>query len=238
MQRLFSYVTAMLGIAIFCVPASALAQAKPSRHLVYSFSVGVSNTATEHNSMFDGGTGIGTLGAEGSDKGQIMVDVNGVEPDGGLVVTVSEAARTNRSAQPATCVVYPDTSVVCGAGDVHPEEQSVIRTLSPKFFDASNLDANHHWQVTNAAANLKIDFTASPNADGVTVGITSDLQQKSTNGNSMQANGKYSYDTSKLIPTSLSEYQTIRQETGTGQNATIVIDTTATLVSDSGVAKS
>jgi hypothetical protein len=238
MQRMFLSASAVLGIVVFCSPAAALAQAQPTRHLVYNFSVGIKQDSVQENNEMATGAETSDLGGSNSDKGQIMVDVSGVEPDGGLVVIVSEAARGNHSAKPVTCVVYPDTSEVCGAGDVHPEETVVLRTLSPKFFDASNLDANHHWQVANAGAGVKIDFTANPGADGVSVAITAERVQKATNGNTEVANAKYAYDTTKLIPTSLSEYQTLRQQNGAGAYSTTVIDTTATLASDSGLAKS
>lgn len=247
MRHRFCLGVAVLAVALACVPGVASAQAKPIRHLVYNFTVGVTGDQVnqENADVYAMGPiqpvihGPGSTDYQGlvSDKGQIAVDVAGIEPDGGLIVTVSETDRRNRAASPATCVVYPDTSVVCGAGALHPEEESVIRTLSPKFFDASALDANRHWQVGNAAAGVKIDFSATPNPDGVTLGITSDRVQKATNGNSVQSNGKYTYDTSKLLSTALSEYETIRQQSGASQYSTVVIDVTATLVSDSGMPK-
>lgn len=237
MQRLLIRIAAMLGIAVFSFPAAAAAQAPPTRHLVYDFTVGVKTDKISSNSATETVSGSSDFGEMNSDKGQIAVDVSGVEPDGGLVLAVTETARNGRTSKAITCVVYPDTSVVCADTDVRPEEESVIRTLSPKFFDASALDANRHWQVTNATAGVKIDFTASPNPDGVTVGITSERVQTAPNGNSVRANGKYNYNTAKLLPTTLSEYETIREQGGASQYQTTVIDITATLASDSGTAK-
>jgi len=228
----------MAAIVAFCFPISALAQAKPTRHLVYDYTVGTKSDSISDNNEIATGAATSDLGGSGSDSGQIIVDISGVEPDGGLVLAVSETSRSNHSAKPATCVVYSNTNVVCGAGDVHPEEMSVIRTLSPKFFDASNLDAHRHWQVSNAAAGVTIDFTATPNADGTSLGIVSERHEKASNGNTVDAEGKYSYDTAKLIPTSLSEYQTVRQQNGAGAYTTIIIDVTAKLASDSGLGKS
>lgn len=238
MQRLFSFAAAMLAIGAFSLPISSLAQAKPTRHLVYDFTVGTKSDSIAQNDEMATGSATSDLGGSGSDAGQVIVDISGVEPDGGLVLAVSETSRSNHAAKPATCVVYANTNVVCGAGDVHPEETSVIRTLSPKFFDASNLDAHHHWQVSNAAAGVTIDFTATPNADGSSVAIASERHEKASNGNSVDAEGKYAYDMAKLLPTSLSEYQTIRQQNGAGAYTTIIIDVTAKLASDSGLAKS
>jgi hypothetical protein len=226
---------ATLGVAVFCFSNVAQAQTPPTRHLVYDFTVGVKTDKISSNSATETASGSSDFGELNSDKGQITVDISGVEPDGGLVLAVSESSRNGRTSKPITCVVYPDTSTICAAGDVRPEEESVIRTLSPKFFDASALDANRHWQVSNASAGVKIDFTASPNPDGITVGITSERVQNSANGNTVHANGKYSYNTAKLLPTTLSEYETIREQGGASSYQTTIIDITANLTTDSKV---
>ncbi len=235
------------GILVLCFPAAPRTQAQLGRPEVKAFTVGIKTDKVDQHSADRYAMGIsqpvilgpGSTDYAGlsSDKGQIVVDVKGLEPDGGLVLTVSETARTNRSAAPATCVVYPTTAVVCGAGEVQPEETSVIRTLSPKFFDPSALDAARHWRVTDPSAGVTIDFTATPHVGGTTVGITSVRAVKANNGGSEQASGKYDYDLTKLVATSLSEYETIRQEGSAGNYTTIIVDITATLASDSGIAK-
>jgi hypothetical protein len=247
MQQLVVRATAIVCGALFCLPAgAAIAQAPPTRHLVYDFTVGVANDDVKQNNaaQWDGmstspevvnGPGYDDKSLKATDKGQIMVDVNGVQSDGGLMVTVSETARTNRSQGPVTCVVYADTRELCSVSDVQPEEQAVLRALSPKFFDANALDANHHWQVSHGTS--KTDFTADPGTDGVSVAITSERVQNATNGSSVVVHAKYAYDTAKRIPTSMTEYQTMRQQNGAGEYSTVIVDTTATLVSDSGIAK-
>ncbi len=238
---------AVLGIVFFSGAGTGLAQtASTERHLVYDFTVGVQTSNTSQTSAAQEtqggnvpGYGYNDMAAGDSDKGQISVDVKGVEADGGLVVDVSETSvRSNRGSAASTCVVYPNTNVMCGAADVHPEAVSVLRTLSPKFFDPGALDANRHWQVSNPAAGVTIDFRAGPSAGGPTVTIDAERVEKYTNGSSVNSNAKYAYDLTKLVPTSLTEYQTIRQQNGAGAYSTVTFDTTATLVSDSGSGKS
>jgi len=232
MQQIIRF-SAMLVIAVFVSSAAASAQTKPLRHIVYDFSVGFQTRNIMANTSGDGNS---EQAANDSDKGEIVVDISGVEPDGGLVLTVAEKALDNkRNSGASTCVVYANTNVVC-SGSPNPEELSVVRTLSPKFFDPSNLDANHHWQVSNPSAGVQIDFTANVAAGSTTVAITAERNEKAPGGNSSHSEGKYSYDMVKLLPTTISEYQTVRQQAGTSYS-TIIIDMSATLATDSGIAK-
>ncbi len=245
MQRLLSLV-AVLCIAFSASPVTASAdQPAAQRHLVYAFDVGIQNdshstdAAVQGTGQGNGGTVTGTgdtqyLGT-GSDKGQIIVDVQGVEQDGGLVVNVAEKAQNYRTAAPVTCVVYANTNVLCGTGTVNPEEMSVLRTLSPHFFDPSALDAKKHWHEGNDAAGIGIDYTVAAMNGGI-VTINAERQEKfqgSTRG-STQSTAKYTYDMNKLMPTAISEYTTIREETGPGQYSNITIDLKANLASDTG----
>ncbi|MBV8638339.1 MAG: hypothetical protein JO322_09655 [Candidatus Eremiobacteraeota bacterium] len=245
MQRLL-FLLAVLSIAFSVSPASAAAdQPAAQRHLVYTFDVGIQNDSHDTNSAvrFNGegngsvvtGTGDTQYQGTGSDMGQISVDVQGVETDGGLVVSVSEQAKKYRTAGATTCVVYANTNVVCGAGTVNPEEISVMRTLSPHFFDSTALDAKKHWHEGSDAAGIGIDYTVMGIDNGI---VTIDAQrnekfQGSTRGTT-SSTAKYTYDMNKLMPTAITEYTTIREETGPGQYSNITIDLKATLATDSG----
>lgn len=176
-------------------------------------------------------TGDSSQSGTASDKGEITVDYGGVEADGGLVVTVAETARTNRTALPNTCVVYANTNIICGTGTTNPEELAIIRTLSPKFFDPSALDANRHWHVAQESAGVSIDFTAKPGGDGMT--IDSQRTEKSKSGDSLTATASYAYDTAHFAPKSLKEYTQIRTQSMPGQYMNVITDITASLVSDS-----
>ncbi len=246
MQRLFYYL-AVLSIAFSASPAPVSAdQPAAQRHLVYAFDVGIQSNSNEEDSAVKGtgaganggtvyGNGHNNYGGTGSDKGQILVDVQGVETDGGLVVSVAEKATNYRTAAPVTCVVYANTNVVCGTGTVNPEEISVMRTLSPHFFDPTALDAKKHWHEGSDAAGIGIDYTVTAMDNGI-LSISAERVEKfqgSSRGGT-QSSAKYTYDMNRLMPTSITEYTTIRDETGPGQYTNITIDLKASLAGDSG----
>jgi hypothetical protein len=248
MKQAIVRIAAAVGLAALGIPASA-AQSPVQRHLVYNFSVGVQDDShdTDASIKLTGGPVPGDNYGSGntsyasltSDTGTIDVDVFGVEADGGLVVKVAEhAQRTNRTLNAVTCVVYPTTNTVCGDGQVNPEEMAVLRTLSPRFFDPSSLDAKHHWHEGNDAAGISLDFTAGVPA-GTLVPITEDADQKTggVQGNTLHGTDTYTYDMSKNVATELKEYDTIRRQTGAGQYTNSIIDITATLATDSVTAK-
>jgi hypothetical protein len=238
------FLPALAATALMLAAVPAFAQTV-QRHLVFDFSVGVQNDThdTDASSKFSNDAGGANVNGTGdtsylgiaSDKGTIPVDVFGVEPDGGLVVKVSENGQNVRKAAPVECVVYPTTNVICASGQVYPEELAVIRTLSPKFFDPSTLDAKHHWHQGSDAAGVSLDFTAGTPA-GTIVPISENDDEKVAGGQSSTMHGtdNYSYDMSKNVSTQLKEYDTIRKQMGPGQYANIIIDITAQLATDSG----
>lgn len=239
-------VPALLALALAAPALPVAAQQTVQRHLVYKYSVGVQNDThdTDASSKMSNAAGGGNVNGTGdtsyqgiaSDSGTIVVDVYGVEPDGGLIVKVSQTgSRGNRNATPVECVVYPTTNTICASGQVFPESLAVIKTLSPKFFDPSALDARHHWHQGNDAAGVSIDFVAGAPA-GTVVPISADDNEKvsGTQGSVLHGTATYSYDMSKSISTQLKEYDTIRKQMGPGQYSNIVIDITAQLATDSG----
>lgn len=240
MRRLLFFSVVVVLTATLAV--QALAGSK--RHLVYNFTVGVmsdehaKDAAVQYNGMSAGGgqpvygTGDTSYRGTASDSGQVVVDYEGVEADGGLVVTVEETARTNRTSAATPCVVYANTNVVCGGSNVNPEEITVLRTLSPKFFDPTLLDANRHWHVTVGRSGVAIDFTASPLGVGLMT-INSQRSEKSKGGDSIDATASYTYAYERCLATTLKEYTTERHELGVGQYTNVTIDVTASLVSDS-----
>lgn len=232
------------------VSRAAMADNTVKRHVVFDFTVGVvSDQHTKDSSVKYGipnaagispvlhGTGDNSDKSNVSDKGQITVDYQGIEADGGLVVQVSEAARTNRTSAPATCIIYPDTNVACVNGNVYPEEITTLRTLSPKFFNPAALDVHRHWKVNAPSAGVAIDFSAVPQGSQ-SMHIQSQRNEESRSGDATNATASYTYEVERCIPTALKEYTTVRQEIGPGQYANITIDVTATLNSDSTDVKS
>ncbi len=201
----------------------------PVRTLVYSFTVGVTNASSDASMA----TQSNNTRGQTSDLGTITITVRGVEPDGGLVVDIAEAARTNRSVAPATCVTYSSTNVICGA-TVTPEETSVLRTLNPKFFDPSALDTKGHWSIaTPASSGVTIDYIAAKSATPGSVDISGTRDEKSPQ-TTVHSEMTYAYDTAKLVSTQVKEYQTIRVNQG-AQRSVITVDITANLTTDSGL---
>jgi len=214
---------------IHLLASTLIAAASPQRVLVYSFSVGINNRSVD-SAM---GEQSNVQNNEVSDTGTITVSALGLEADGGLVVNVAEQARTNRTSAPATCVIYSNTNVVCGASVMTPEETSVLRSLNPKFLDPTALDAKGHWHIA-PGPGVSIDFTASKAGDGLSISGTMD--EDSSQG-TVHSEMTYSYDPASAVTTKVHEYQTIRQTSGTS-NAVTTVEVDANLTSDSMASKS
>jgi hypothetical protein len=235
------------GLAGAALPAGA--QQQVQRHLVYDYSVGITNDTHDTNasermiSTAGGANASGTgdtqyLGLN-SDFGKITVDAYGVEPDGGLIVKISENGQHgNRNAAEVECVVYPTTNLVCGDAQLYPEETAILHTISPKFFDAAALDTKRHWHEGSDAAGVSLDFTVT-GTSGNSITITEDNNRKipGVHGGTVHGTATYTYDVAKTITTQMKEYDTIRQQTGPGQYSNITVDVTATLTTDTVAAK-
>lgn len=233
--RLFS--GSIFALAVFASLTSPASAQQSRRHLVYSFTVGITNSSSEASSFLGNGgvasNGTNSYNANTSDKGQIAVDIQGTQQDGGLVVSASETAK-DRNEKATTCVVYPTTAVACSDPNTNPEIMSVLRTLSPKFFNGSNLDANRHWKVSDPSVGLTIDFGVTPDANGL-LSIASQRDQtfKGAHAGSIHATANYTYNPERYIPQSLKEYTIVREQTGPGAYSNITIDVTGQLASDS-----
>ncbi|HEY5425021.1 MAG TPA: hypothetical protein VIJ77_00575 [Candidatus Tumulicola sp.] len=231
------------------MPAAAVTSGPQVRHLVYSFTWGTTNDTEVHTSgigmvgnpgagMNGSGSASGTVSSTGgaSDKGTITVDVVRVQPDGGLVVSVSEAALERRSAPSATCVAFGDTTVVCDSSKkINAEELALLRFLGSNFIDPNQIDANRHWQERQQSAtrSAAADFTIAKNAGGVmTINESSTIRD--TSGGRPQTSdvtGTIGYDFGRTIPTSIDEYTILRSEAGE-QYQTVKTQTVLQLRSD------
>lgn len=232
------------GVAAF-LPIAALAQTAtaPERHLVYSFTWGLSNDMQVHTS----GMGTGDSGSHGSasgmadfaggnsDKGTITVDVVREQTDTGLVLSVSEQGEETRKAPPATCVVYSDTTIVCDPNKVvHAEELTLLRFLGTHFVDPNQLDAKNHWRVERDGPISSIaDYTISKNDNGaVTIDEVRIVKENGSRQRTTNINATVGYDINRTLPTSISEYSIERSEQGEQYN-TIKSQTVLLLQSDS-----
>jgi len=196
----------------------------PIRHTVFSFTYSTTSDLTEQTSGLQGGpeSGMKHYGAGGQDQGTVTVDITGVQSDGGLIVSVSEAARDTRSAAPVTCAVYGDTRVICEPDQkVNEEEFSVLRFMGRQFLDPSKLDNHEHWHLASDSSGFSMtsDFTvnggtsAAQNISETTVYKSSGSEPFTTT-----TDGKLVYDVDKTIPLYISQDSTSRQTRGMGMD--------------------
>lgn len=237
---------AALVAALLPITASAatvMTGAPPQRHLVYSFTYGVSTDKQVHSSGMgatmseSGGPASGVVDYTGgsSDKGTIIVDVVQEQPDSGLVVVVSEQGQESRRAPPATCVVFSDTTTVCDPNKrVNVEELTLLRFLGSHFVDPNNLDAKQHWHVERDGPSSTIaDYTISKNDNGaLTIDEVRVVKESSARPLTTNVNATIGYDFNKGVPTSITEYSIERSEAGEQYN-TVKSEVTLSLQSDS-----
>lgn len=238
---------AALLAALFPVPALAVTTTKdtPQRHLVYTFTYGVSTDTQMHSSGIATTTDTGTSGSNpsgitdytggSSDKGTITVDVMHEQPDSGLVVVISEQAQDTRKAAPTTCVVFSDTTLICDPNKkVNAEELTLLRFLGTHFVDPNNLDAKSHWHVErDGQVTTSADYTISKNANGaMTIDEVRLVKIISSSPLTTNVNSTIGYDFTKSIPTAVTEYSIERSEQGEKYN-TVKSETVLTLQSDS-----
>ncbi len=241
-RRLHLVCTFALLLALAGTVAGAQ-QTKPMRHLAYSFDISITSERTVHDSgvgAAGGGTGSGIAhyGGGNSDKGTITIDVLGVQPDTGLVVSIAEQGRRDRSAEAATCVAYGIGSVVCDPNKkVNEEEMSLLRVLGRNFVNPSLLDAKRHWQSveTMAGGNETNDYTiASDDNDGkLGIDYVRVLRVEGANGYRADTNGTLSYNQKLSVPVQLKEDTVTRQHLGQGQDDRVEQQLTLTLTTDS-----
>jgi hypothetical protein len=244
----------LAGIAIavsIAAPSPALAITSTNR-LVYSFTYSANQNVTardssqsvESNGEPTNGNSGGLTGANSSishyngnqtDKGTIAVEIVRQQTDGGLIVSISEHGEQTRRAPPATCVVYPNTHVICDPNTtVNPEEYTLLRFLGRNFVDPNALDPNRHWSVTQntSASDVKADYTIGSNSNGIMqIGETRKIRPTSGAGTT-DVRANFSYDFARAVPTFVDEYVTQRQDNGVSGTTTTIYQTTLGLLSD------
>jgi hypothetical protein len=172
-----------------------------------------------------------------SDKGTMTVQVMNQQPDGGLIVAISEQGQNYRRASPATCVVYGDGRVICDPNKtVFSEEYTLLRFLGPNFVDPNKLDANKHWATAQDDANSKVkaDYTVNSNNNG-NMQISEKRSVRPNGGGSQTTDVQtmIGYDATRAVPTGVDEYVIQRLDNGAVGSTTTIYQTTLKLVSDS-----
>ena len=113
--------------------------------------------------------GMSHYGGSLNDKGTMTVEVVKVQPDGAVVVNISEQGENIRRAPAAECVVYGNTMVICDpTKTVYTEEYTLLRFLGRNFVNPAQLDANRHWTVSQGSGgnNVHADYTINTNNNG------------------------------------------------------------------------
>ncbi|HEY1976768.1 MAG TPA: hypothetical protein VGG89_09500 [Candidatus Baltobacteraceae bacterium] len=233
-------VAALLPIA---VSAATNTTTTPQRHLVYTFTYGVTTDRETHVSGMGAtmsqsagpASGMVDNKAGSSDKGTITVDIMQEQPDSGLVVVVSEQGQDTRNAEPATCVVFSDTTLICDPNKrFNSEELTLLRFLGSHFVDPNNLDAKSHWHVQrDGPTSTSADYTISKNTNGaMTIDEQRIVKENGAHPQTTNINATVGYDFNKSIPTTVTEYLIQRSEQAEQYN-TIKSETVLTLESDS-----
>lgn len=190
---------------------------------------------SESAGLAGGTNGISHYNGVLTDKGTMTVGILGKQPDGGLILSISEAGETTRRAPPATCVVYGNTNVICDPNKtVYTEEYTLLRFLGLNFINPTNLDAKRHWHVTQDSPTMKVtaDYVLGPTTSSdVQVSETRAIRDPNRTNFTTDIQTKIGYDMSRSIPTSVDEYVTQRQDQGVAGFSTTIYQTTLKLQS-------
>ncbi|HVA32693.1 MAG TPA: hypothetical protein VNG31_01010 [Candidatus Baltobacteraceae bacterium] len=227
--------------------------AKPLRRLVYNFTWGTTTDVQSQTAGFadfsagsvSSGTGVSSQGAPSGmvdstagsqDQGTITVDVLREQADKGLVVQISEQARGRRSADPAICVTYGNTNVICDPNrKVNAEELTLLRLLGTTFVDPTQVDADGHWQVRQDAPQEATvsDFTISHNNKGkMTIDESRTVKGLGAHPYTRTGSATIGYDFGHTVPTSVVNSSIERSMVGNNYDV-VKSDTSLQLQSDS-----
>jgi hypothetical protein len=237
--------------AIFSAPIASRADSTMGQ-LVYAFTYSANQSVSARDSA-NGAEAYGQSGANGNqlaqssgishyggslnDKGTMTVQLVHQQPDGALVVMISEQGQDIRRAPPAECVVYGNTHVICDPNKtVYTEEYTLLRFLGRNFVDPSQLDATRHWTITQDSGGLNVhaDYVINSNNNGkMQISETRSLRQPGGGSLTTDIQTKVGYDFAQSLPTSVDEYVTQRHDNGAVGTSRTIYQTTLNLVSDS-----
>jgi hypothetical protein len=245
---------AAVALSLIAIPIFARADANAGQ-LVYNFTYSAnqnitSRDASDNAESYDNvvtKTGVGTQITGGSngmshyggtltDKGTITVDIVKRQPDGAMVVMISEQGENVRRAPAAECVVYGNTHVICDPNKtVYTEEYTLLRFLGANFVDPSQLDANKHWSIVQnqGGVDVQADYSINGNNNGMMqIGEKRTVKELGAGHLTTNIESNIGYDFSRLVPTSVQEYAMQRTDAGIKGNSVSTYQTTLNLVSD------
>jgi hypothetical protein len=196
----------------------------------------IGGSAGSAGTLSGGTNGISHYGGNLTDMGTITVDVVKKQPDGGLVVMISEQGIQIRRASPALCVVYGNTNVICDPNKtVYTEEYTLLRFLAANFVDPSQLDANKHWAIVQDINDdhVSADYTINSSNNGLMqIGEKRTVQQQGAGRLRTDIETKIGYDYTRTVPTSIEEYAQQYTDAGISGSQKTIYQTTLNLVSD------
>lgn len=214
------YAVMAAAIFAFSISAASADTAKPLRHLEYHFDVGVRGETTVRDSGIGSGdhsapgttgnapaSGVGTQRTGIADTGTITADFMGMSGDGGAIYIVNERGRDSRIGEPAQCVVYGNTYLICDQSKtVFDEEIALLRSLGKDFTHAVPIDAKNHWQYreTTPTSTETTDYTIKNDAGGIVTLAIDDLMTTSgMNAYNAVGSGTIRYSRTASVPTSI-----------------------------------
>ncbi|MGA8100421.1 MAG: hypothetical protein WB810_17335 [Candidatus Cybelea sp.] len=233
-----------VAFALCALPTAARAVTATSE-LVYNFTYSSNQSITARDSVNNvepilvgsGGTsGMSHYGGTLTEKGTLTVDFVKRQPDGAVVVTISEQGLNIRRAPPAECVVYGNTHVICDPNKtVYTEEYTLLRFMGANFVDPSQLDSSKHWQIVQNGGDgedVSADYTINGSSSG-TMQIGEERKIKDDGAGHLTTNieTKIRYDSARLIPISVDEYATQHADSGIKGTSTTTYQTTLDLAS-------
>lgn len=212
----------------------------PIRHLVFDFTYSNIMDTTMHDNSMDNGPVSGHTDSVGggADRGELDVDVVSVQPDGGLIVGITEHGQVHNDTSATTCAVYGSTVVVCDPDrHVGEEEMALLRLLGNNFIDVSQIDAKNHWSVGSQSPDVKEtdDFSiVGTNPDG-TMKINETRVRKQTGASTANSSmsGNIVYNQTMSVPVKIVDDTMMSQELGAGNYSTQHLQLAINLVSDS-----
>jgi hypothetical protein len=248
MWKIAAYVT-IAGIALSLAhPLAARADATSMGTLVYHFSYSSNQRITardsansvenpdESGNLASVSNGLSHYSGALDDKGTMTVNIVRQQPDGALVVMISEQGENIHRAPPAECVVYGNTNVLCDPNKtVYTEEYTLLRFLGGNFVDPTALDAQRHWQIVQntPTLDLKADYTIHSNDNGVMqIGEVRSLRDPKGGSLTTDIQSKIGYDIKRSVPIMVDEYVTQRHDNGVVGTSTTIYQTTLNLLSD------
>jgi len=244
-----------LAAAFAASPLAVQADTAPQRTLVYHFTYSSAQNITARDSssgieavnsgspnaaadtlQATNANGMSHYGGSLTDKGTMTVNVLGKQPDGGLIVSISEAGESIRRAPPAECVVYGNTNVICDPNKtVYTEEYTLLRFLGVNFVDPSQLDANRSWSFAQNKPDqtIKASYTINSNNSGIMqIGEVRSIKEVGSGHLETDIQTKIGYNFNTIVPTSVDEYATQYTDSGIGGSQRTNFQTTLQLLTD------